>query len=130
MSEIPARRRDPHPASAAPSAQCPVPSSSSSMHVAFLGLGAIGRLMAGHLARPPFALTVWNRPAERAARFAAEPGARHAPTPADAARDAVIVVTCLPTSPDVEALLDGPDGLLAGLAPGALLVDCTSGDPA
>ncbi len=100
------------------------------MNVAFLGLGAIGRPMAAHLARPRFTLAVWNRTAERAARFAAETGARHAATPADAARDAAVVVTCLPTSPDVETLLDGPDGLLAGLAPGALLVDCTSGDPA
>jgi 3-hydroxyisobutyrate dehydrogenase-like beta-hydroxyacid dehydrogenase len=41
-----------------------------------------------------------------------------------------VVVTCLPTSAEVEALLDGPEGLAAGLAPGALLVDCTSGDPA
>jgi 3-hydroxyisobutyrate dehydrogenase len=40
------------------------------------------------------------------------------------------VVTCLPTSRDVEALLDGPDGLLTGLERGATLVDCTSGDPA
>ena len=100
------------------------------MNVAFLGLGAIGRPMAAHLARPPFTLAVWNRTAERAARFAAETGARHAATPADAARGAAVVVTCLPTSPDVERLLDGPDGLLAGLASGALLVDCTSGDPA
>jgi 3-hydroxyisobutyrate dehydrogenase len=45
-------------------------------------------------------------------------------------RGAAVVVTCLPTSREVEALLDGPDGLLAGLAPGALLADCTSGDPA
>ena len=98
--------------------------------VAFLGLGAIGAPMARHLARPPFALAVWNRTAEKAARFAADTGARHAATPADAARGAAVVVTCLPTSREVEALLDGPDGLLAGLAPGALLVDCTSGDPA
>ena len=41
-----------------------------------------------------------------------------------------VVITCLPTSREVEGLLDGPDGLLAGLAPGALLIDCTSGDPA
>lgn len=100
------------------------------MQVAFLGLGAIGAPMARHLARPPFALAIWNRSAEKAARFAAETGARAAATPADAARGAEVVVTCLPTSREVEALLDGPDGLLAGLAAGALLVDCTSGDPA
>ena len=41
-----------------------------------------------------------------------------------------IVITCLPTSHEVEALLDGADGLIAGLQKGAILVDCTSGDPA
>ena len=40
-----------------------------------------------------------------------------------------IVVTCLPTSNEVEQILDGPTGLLAGLQRGALVVDCTSGDP-
>ncbi len=40
------------------------------------------------------------------------------------------MVTCLPTSREVEALLDGSDGLLAGLKRGAMLLDCTSGDPA
>jgi 3-hydroxyisobutyrate dehydrogenase len=41
-----------------------------------------------------------------------------------------VVITCLPTSREVEALLEGNDGLLAGLASGSLLLDCTSGDPA
>jgi 3-hydroxyisobutyrate dehydrogenase len=98
--------------------------------VAFLGLGAIGTPMARHLARPEFPLSVWNRTASKAASFAATHGARHAASPADAARGADVVITCLPTSRDVESLLDGPDGLLAGLAEGALVVDCTSGDPA
>ena len=86
--------------------------------------------MAAHLAAGAFDLAVWNRTDARAAAFAAEHGARHAATPADAARDADVVVTCLPTSREVESLLDGDDGLLATMAPGALLVDCTSGDPA
>jgi 3-hydroxyisobutyrate dehydrogenase len=99
--------------------------------VAFLGLGAIGRPMAARLATAPdLSLAVWNRTAERARAFAAETGARHATSPADAARGAAIVITCLPVSSDVESLLDGVDGLIAGLAGGALLVDCTSGDPA
>jgi len=99
--------------------------------VAFLGLGAIGRPMAARLAAAPdIELAVWHRTAERARTFAAEHRARHAATPADAARGASVVVTCLPVSADVEQLLDGPDGLLAGLAKGATLVDCTSGDPA
>jgi 3-hydroxyisobutyrate dehydrogenase len=98
--------------------------------VAFLGLGAIGAPMARHLAAPEFTLAVWNRTPAKAAAFAAQHKVRHAATPADAARGADVVITCLPTSREVESLLDGPDGLLAGMARGATLVDCTSGDPA
>jgi 3-hydroxyisobutyrate dehydrogenase len=98
--------------------------------VAFLGLGAIGRPMAARLAAAPdIELAVWNRTAERARSFTTEHRARQAATPADAARGAAVVITCLPISADVERLLDGPDGLLAGLSKGAALVDCTSGDP-
>ena len=96
---------------------------------AFLGLGAIGAPMAARLARGG-ALTVWNRTRSRADEFARAHRTRVAATARDAATGADIVITCLPTSREVEALLDGPDGLLAGLAPGTLLLDCTSGDPA
>jgi 3-hydroxyisobutyrate dehydrogenase len=86
--------------------------------VAFLGLGAIGTPMARHLADERFALRIWNRTSARAAALAAELGAAHARTPAEAARGARVVVTCLPVSADVEALLDGPEGLLAGFGGG------------
>jgi len=98
------------------------------MRVGFLGLGAIGAPMAAHLAKRG-SLTVWNRTGGRATRFAALHGARAAATPREAASGAEVVITCLPTSREVEALLDGPDGLEAGLQRGALLIDCTSGDP-
>lgn len=100
------------------------------MLIAFLGLGAIGRPMARHLASAPFTLRVWNRTASKAAEFARETGAAHAATPAAAADAADIVITCLPVSADVAALLDGPEGLLATMHSGSVLVDCTSGDPA
>ena len=86
--------------------------------------------MARHLARPEFDLAVWNRTGPKAEAMARELGVRHARTPADAARDCDIVITCLPVSRYVEALLDGPDGLLATMQSGAVLVDCTSGDGA
>jgi 3-hydroxyisobutyrate dehydrogenase len=98
--------------------------------VAFLGLGAIGAPMARHLPAHGFELVVWNRTRERAEQFATTVRSRVARTPADAARNADVVITCLPTSHEVESLLDGADGLLAGLRTGATLVDCTSGDPA
>jgi 3-hydroxyisobutyrate dehydrogenase len=97
--------------------------------VAFLGLGAIGEPMAARVAAR-FSLAVWNRTGARATALAARVGARAAATPREAAQGAAVIITCLPTSAEVEALLDGPDGLLAGLVPGSLLVDCTSGDPA
>ncbi|HEV8355831.1 MAG TPA: NAD(P)-dependent oxidoreductase [Gemmatimonadales bacterium] len=99
------------------------------MRTAFLGLGAIGRPMAARLARL-HQLTVWNRTALRAREFAAAHGARSAASPREAASGAEAVITCFPTSADVEGLLDGPDGLEAGLARGALFLDCSSGDPA
>jgi 3-hydroxyisobutyrate dehydrogenase len=98
--------------------------------VAFLGLGAIGRPMANHLAPPRFALTVWNRTFAKASAFAAETGATAAKTPREAAANADIVITCLPSSREVDEILDGSNGLLTGLRRGSVLVDCTSGDPA
>jgi 3-hydroxyisobutyrate dehydrogenase len=98
------------------------------MNVAFLGLGAIGAPMARHVAAR-FPTAVWNRTASKAKAFGEQHGARLATTPRDAARGADVIITCLPTSREVEALLDGEDGLLAGMERAATLVDCTSGDP-
>ena len=99
------------------------------MKIAFLGLGAIGAPMARHLA-PHYTLSVWNRTAARATEFARENNARAATSPADAVRGAAIAITCLPTSREVESLLDGEEGMLGAFDRGATLVDCTSGDPA
>jgi 3-hydroxyisobutyrate dehydrogenase len=99
------------------------------MNTAFLGLGAIGRPMATRIAGAGHELTVWNRTGERAERLAKAIGATHAATPAEAARGADVIITCFSTSADVLANLEGPTGLVAGLKRGAVLVDCTSGDP-
>jgi 3-hydroxyisobutyrate dehydrogenase len=96
--------------------------------VAFLGLGAIGQPMAGHLAKS-HSLTVWNRTAATAVAFARTTSCRVAATPAEAVRGAEVVVTCLPTSKEVEAILDGAEGALPSLDRGTLFLDCTSGDP-
>lgn len=99
------------------------------MNTAFLGLGAIGRPMAARIAAAGHPLAVWNRTSDKAASFAKDHKARHAQSPADAVRDADVVVICLSTSPDVYSLLDGDAGILAGVKRGAIVVDCTSGDP-
>lgn len=86
--------------------------------------------MAAHLSVEPFDLTVWNRTGEKARAFAEEHGVYAASTPAEAVADAEVLITCLPSSKEVEALMNGSDGLESGLKKGALLIDCTSGDPA
>ena len=99
------------------------------MKVAFLGLGDIGALMAAHLAGEPFDLVVWNRTASKAAAFVHEHKVRVAATPAEAVKNADVVITCLPSSVEVEAVLHGENGMLDALGMGAVLIDCTSGDP-
>jgi 3-hydroxyisobutyrate dehydrogenase len=99
------------------------------MRVSFLGLGAIGRPMAAHLARS-HELTVWNRTASRADEFAQTHGARVAQTPQKAAQSAEVILTCLPNSGEVQQILEGPEGILSGIRTGALFLDCTSGEPA
>lgn len=100
------------------------------MRVAFLGLGDLGSLMAAHLARSPFSLTVWNRTESKARQFGADHSVRIAASPGEAVADAEVVVTCLPSSAEVEAVLHGDHGMLESFASGSVLVDCTSGDPA
>jgi 3-hydroxyisobutyrate dehydrogenase len=99
------------------------------MRIAFLGLGDIGVLMASHLARDPFELVVWNRTASKAEDFARDHKALVAKTAAQAVKDAQVVVTCLPSSVEVEAVLHGENGMLESLRQGAVMIDCTSGDP-
>ena len=94
--------------------------------VAFIGLGIMGGPMAANLARAGFDLSVWNRTSEKAERFASEHGARAAVSPAAAAEGADAVVTILPDSPEVEAVLFGDSGAAAALERGALVIDMST----
>jgi 3-hydroxyisobutyrate dehydrogenase/glyoxylate/succinic semialdehyde reductase len=96
--------------------------------VAFLGLGAMGAPMARRIVAAGFPTTVWNRDPERAAPFAAL-GATVARTPREAAAAADVVATMLSDPAAVEAVAAGPDGLLAGLAEGALWLDFSTVTP-
>lgn len=99
------------------------------MKIAFLGLGDIGAPIASHLARDPFDLVVWNRTPSKAEEFARNYNARVARTPAEAVNGVDVVITCLPSSAEVEAVVHGENGILGAMRKGAVLVDCTSGDP-
>jgi 3-hydroxyisobutyrate dehydrogenase-like beta-hydroxyacid dehydrogenase len=95
--------------------------------VAFIGLGVMGYPMAGHLkAKGGHDVTVYNRTASKAANWAAEHGGFVAATPAGAATDADFVFTCVGDDDDLRQVTIGPEGCLAGMKPGAILIDNTT----
>ena len=95
------------------------------MKVAFLGLGGMGRAMARNLMKQGHAVAAWNRSPGPAEALAAE-GAAAAATPAAAVREAAVVFTMLADDAAVEAVTLGPDGIAAGLAPGAAHVSMST----
>jgi 3-hydroxyisobutyrate dehydrogenase len=96
--------------------------------VGFAGLGTMGSSMAANLARAGAPLIVWNRTPGKAAALL-ELGAREAATPAALAADSDVVVICVSDTPDVEAVLFGPQGVAEGIGPGSLVVDCSTISP-
>ena len=93
--------------------------------VAFLGLGTMGAAMAANLARAGFPVVAWNRTPGRAPELQ-ELGVTTASSPAEAAASTEIVVICVSDTPDVEAVLFGPDGVVEGAKPGTLVIDCST----
>ncbi len=93
---------------------------------AFLGLGVMGYPMAGHLAAQGHDVTVYNRTAAKAEKWAGEHGGRAAPTPREAAQGADFVMACVGNDDDLRAVCLGPDGAFAGMKPGAVFVDHTT----
>ena len=93
-----------------------------SQSVAFIGLGAMGYRMAAHLPKYFEKVYVWNRNFSKAEQHATEYGT----TAVELAQavQADVIFSCLPTSADVEALIDG-----AEIKSGAIWIDCTSGVP-
>ena len=93
---------------------------------AFIGLGVMGYPMAGHLQAAGHATTVYNRTAAKAESWVAEHGGTSAPTPREAAAGAEFVMVCVGNDDDLRSVVFGDDGALAGMTPGATLVDHTT----
>ncbi|SDJ91074.1 NAD(P)-dependent oxidoreductase [Pseudomonas indica] len=94
--------------------------------VAFIGLGVMGYPMAGHLARKGHEVCVYNRTSAKAAQWVEEFGGRCAATPREAAQGAELVMSCVGNDDDLRSVVLGEGGALAGMAPGAVLVDHTT----
>ena len=96
------------------------------MKVAFIGLGVMGYPMAGHVLRAGLEICVFNRNAARAEQWCAEYGGDMALTPAEAAKNADVVLVCVGNDDDVRAVVLGESGVLSAMKPGAILVDHTT----
>src|SRR5271157_4885673 len=97
--------------------------------IGFIGLGIMGQPMALNLAKAGHKLAVYNRtPGKTAALEAA--GARVAASPADAVRDADVVMSIVSDSAAVEAVVAGKDGILETLRSGAIVIDSSTISPA
>lgn len=97
--------------------------------IGFIGLGIMGRPMALRLLRAGFPLVVHNRSRAAVEALGGE-GAEAASSPREVAERSDIVITMLPDSPDVDAVVLGDDGVLAGARAGMLLVDMSTVAPA
>jgi len=97
--------------------------------VGFIGLGVMGRPMALNLVKRGFPLVVHSRSQGPVDALVAA-GAERAVSPAEVARRAMRIITMLPDSPDVEKVLEGPDGVFSAIERGTILIDTSSIAPA
>lgn len=97
--------------------------------VGFIGLGIMGAGMAANVLQAGFPLTVWNRSSAKAEPLAAA-GAAVAANPAELAAISDIIITCVSDTPDVEAIILGPHGVIQGARPGSLVIDMSTISPA
>ena len=100
--------------------------SEQKLRISFIGTGVMGGPMAGHLVRAGHHLTVYNRTRAKADAWAAQHGGAVAVTPADAARDADVVLSCVGNDDDLAQVTLGRDGAFKAMRKGSLFVDHTT----
>jgi 3-hydroxyisobutyrate dehydrogenase len=98
-----------------------------SQRAAWIGLGVMGYPMAGHLkSKADIPVTVFNRTEAKAAKWAAQFKDKTAPTPAEAAKNADFVFSCVGNDHDLRQVTMGPEGAFEGMKKGAVFVDHTT----
>ncbi len=96
--------------------------------IGFIGLGIMGRPMALNLIKAGYKLVVTSRSQGPIDALSAA-GAKAVKTPADVAREADVVVTMVPDTPDVDLVIRGKNGVLEGLKAGAIVIDMSTISP-
>lgn len=94
--------------------------------IAWIGLGVMGFPMAGHLAKAGHGVTVFNRNQSKAETWTQTFKGRVAKTPAEAAKGAEIVFSCVGNDDDLRSVTLGPEGAFSAMAPGSYYIDCTT----
>lgn len=94
--------------------------------VAFIGLGVMGYPMARHLLEAGYEVCVYNRTASKAQNWVEQYGGSMALTPSEASKDCDVVFSCVGNDDDLRQVCFGDQGILAGINPGAILVDHTT----
>jgi len=93
--------------------------------IAFIGLGIMGAPMAANLVKAGYVVTGYNRSPGKIDALVAR-GGHAADSIADAVTGAEVIITMVPDSPDVEAVVGGPDGIFAHAQPDAIWIDCST----
>jgi len=96
--------------------------------IGFIGLGVMGKSMAGHILAAGHPLVVYTRTREKAEELLAR-GAVWAESPAALARSCQVVITIVGFPEEVEQVVLGDDGVVASMQPGTILVDMTTSRP-
>lgn len=94
--------------------------------IAFIGIGVMGGPMAAHLARAGHDLTVYNRSKSKAEKWAADNGGAFSASPAEAAKDAEVVISCVGNDDDLRSVTMGRDGAFGVMQRGSLFIDHTT----
>ena len=97
--------------------------------VGFIGLGIMGRGMAANLLGAGYDVTVWNRTSAKAEQLTRDHGGRIASSAKELAAVCEVIVLCVSDTPDVEEVLTGAEGVLAGAESGSLIIDCSTISP-
>lgn len=96
--------------------------------IGFIGLGIMGGPMAGHLLNAGYEMTVYNRTMKKAEPLA-EKGAKIAACPADVARDSEVVIIMVKADAEVEEVLLGEKGVVAGASPALVVINSSTISP-
>ncbi|TVP50288.1 MAG: NAD(P)-dependent oxidoreductase [Halomonas sp.] len=97
--------------------------------IGFIGLGLMGREMAGHIVRNGYPLSVMAHRNRSPLEALCAEGAREVSSAAEMASNSDIVFICVKTSEQVSDIITGADGLLAGAHEGLMIVDCSTAHP-